>query len=277
MKIFKSSWGLFTLAFILLLGTNAVVLTGVYLNRTIEITSHTVLTQRELHTPYKNKKENNGVSLRLVYRTLNSDKSQGSYYKAPSWLNASKLRELGFNTDAHLSSINRKKTAPKEVFIVLENDGEAYKKSLTLAEANFWQKEILFNANKDDKRVKQNYEDAKKLLNREQTSESRLFAVDAGLEYEKLRQIYSDKNKYIIVKGLVNKAYQYKIGQEQYGSVQQLDVQKIHLPYKFKYVLKGSTPDNYLNNPADNIQKYEVEIKYGSRYEPWISSVKIIL
>ena len=272
MKIFKSSLGLFTLAFILLLGTNAVVLTGAYLNKTMEVTSHAVLTQRELQIPYASKKENNEVSLRIVYRTP----KESLYNKAPSWLNASKLAELGFNTDIHLSSKNHKSTPQKEVFLVLEYDGEAYQKSLILAEENLEQKEVLYNANKDEKRVKRNYEDAQRHLNRERVSESRLFAVDAGLEYKKLRQTYFDKTKYIIVKGLVNIDYQYMIADKQYGYIQQLNIQRIHLPYEFKHVLKDVTTGNYLNHRVDNASKYKVEVKYGSRYEPWISSVEKI-
>lgn len=274
MKIFKSSWGLFVLAFILLFFANAVVLTGAYINRAMEATSQTVLTQRELQMPYKNKRENNGMSLRLVYRILNTDISKGSYNKIPAWLNAEKLKELGFYRDQ--GTAHYKKTPTKEVFIVLEYDGEAYKKSLALAEENFVEKEVLFNAKKDDNKTKRDYEEAKKRLNREQISESRLFAIDAGVEYEKLRQKYSEKSTYIIVKGIVKLVYQYKIEKEQYAIIQQLNTENIYLPYKFKHVLKDITTDDDLNNRVGSAPKYEVEIKYGIRYEPWISSVETI-
>ncbi|MDD5372357.1 MAG: DUF4824 family protein [Sulfurimonas sp.] len=277
MKIFKSSWGLFVLAFILLFFANAVVLTGVYINRTMEATSQIVLTQRELQMPYKNKRENNGMSLKLVYRILNTDISKGSYNKIPAWLNAEKLKELGFDTtNRDQGTAHYKKPPTKEVFIVLEYDGEAYKKSLALAEENFVEKEVLFNAKKDDNRTKMDYENAKKRLNREQISESRLFAIDAGLEYEKLREEYPDKNTYIIVKGLVRLVYQNKIEKEQSASIQQLNTENIYLPYKFKHVLKDITTDDDLNNRVGSAPKYEVEIKYGIRYEPWISSVETI-
>jgi len=275
-KIFKSSWGLFVLAFILLFCTNAVVLIGAYTNRAMEATSQTVLTQRELQLPYKNIRENNGMSLRLVYRTLNADTRKGSYHKIPAWLNTAKLNELGFDTNRDLSTARYKKPPTKEVFIVLEYDGEAYQKSLALAKENFVEKEVLFNAKKDDNKTKREYEDARGRLNREQMSESRLFAIDAGLEYEKLRQKYSDKSTYMIVKGLVRLVYQDKIEKEQYASIQQLNIENIYLPYKFKYVLKDITTDNSLNNRLGSAPKYEVEIKYGIRYEPWISSVEII-
>jgi len=88
MKILKSSSRLFTAAFILLIVTNFVVLLSVYLNRSSKTTSETILTQRELQLPYTIQKENNSISLRIVYRTLN--KVRRSPYV--DWLNAVKLK-----------------------------------------------------------------------------------------------------------------------------------------------------------------------------------------
>ena len=261
MKIFKSSRGLFTLAFILLILTNTVLLMGVYLNRTMEVTSHALFTQREL-VKIINNKENNGVSLSLIYRTF---KNKDSYsYNQPVWLDRVKLITLGFNTNIHPSSHAYRKKSSKEVFIVLEYDGEAYKKTLILAEENFAQKKILYNAKKYDATLKANYEDAKLQLNMERTSKSKLFAIDAGLSYEKLRQMYPNKTKYIIVKGHIQLVLIEKPETEKlFASIQKLSVKAIYLPYKFKHI--------FFKNDTN---QYEVEVKYGSRYEPWISSVK---
>ena len=268
MKILKSSSKLFVAAFALLILTNIVVLLGIYLNRSGETTSEVILTQRELEIPYSMKKENNSIFLKLVYRNINKSK----FSHLGNWLNVSKLNELGFETDKDINYKKNTRRQSKEVFIVLEYNGESYKKSLKLAEETFSEQEALYSVDKSKQRA---YKNAKRSLSREQTSASRLFAIDAGLYYEKLRQKYTNKANFIIVKGLVkiSNGYKKKIT---YGYIQQLHIQKIHLPYEFKHVLKNIKPINKYNEKQNTVPSYKVEVKYGSRFEPWISSVKRI-
>ncbi|MFA7353255.1 MAG: DUF4824 family protein [Sulfurimonadaceae bacterium] len=271
MKILNLSSKLFASAFALLVITNAVMLLGVYLNQSSETTSETTLTQRELQLSSSMQKENNNVSLRLIYRTTNS--LNRSYQNI--FLNIDKLKELGFDTDKYLYSQDGKITPTKEVFIVLENSGESYEKSLKLAEEAFIEKEALYNANQDDKNRQKDYENAKNTLVREQTSLSRLFAIDAGLDYEELRKKYTNKANYLIVKGVVGLAKEYK-QQKLYGYIKQLNVQNIHVPYNLKHLFKDVKPIYNYKDAQDTSVKYNVEVKYGSKYEPFITSVKII-
>ena len=273
MKIFKSSLGLFTLAFILLFSTNIIIFLGVYLNKS-DVTSQTVLTQRELKLPYRSFKENSGLSLRIAYRTLKEDVGDYSYNRSPAWLDEAKLKELGFDTNKHADTKKSKIAPSKELFLVLENDGKTYQKSLKLAKEDLEAKEILYIANKMNKSITRDFENAKKYLEKEKVSESRLFAIDAGLDYEKLRIKYSDKSKYIIVEALFRFVYRDKITKS-YTYIQNLNIKEIHLPYKFKYILKDIEPinRNMYGNKKSSPPKYSVEVKYGSRYEPWISSV----
>jgi hypothetical protein len=272
MKIFKSSSGLFTLAFILLLTSNIFILAGVYFNRSSEITSLALLTQRELQMPYADTRENNNLTLRIVYRSLSMQKSSQKHTGSPNFLNATKLRELGFDTQKYVNNKYFKQEAAREAFVVLEYDGEAYQKSLRFAQEELALQETLWLASKENERLKENYEEAKKNLLREQTTESRLFLVDAGLEYEKLRTKYANKDKYIIVKGLVQVVPNYKLNEVQ-GYMKKLLITHIQVPYKFKHIFKNiDNKDNFGRRDISS-QKYMVEIKYGSRYEPWISSV----
>jgi len=273
MKIFKSSLGLFTLTFSLLFLTNIIIFFGVYLNKS-DVTSQTVLTQRELKLPYRSFKENSGLSLRITYRTLKKDVGDYSYNRSPIWLNEAKLKELGFDTNKH-SDAKKSKIAPsKELFLVLEYDGKTYQKSLKLAKEDLEAKEILYITNKMNKSIKRDFENAEKYLEKEQISESRLFAIDAGLDYEELRIKYTDKRKYIIVEALLNFVYRDRITKP-YAYIQNLNIQEIHLPYEFKNILKDIEPINrYMyGNKKNSPPKYSVEVKYGSKYEPWISSV----
>lgn len=262
MKIFNLSSKLFTSAFALLVITNAVILFGVFLNRTSETTSEATLTQRELQLSNHIRKENNNASFRLIYRTTNN------LYRShqDNFLNIDKLRELGFDTDKYLYSEDWARRATKEVFVVLENSGESYKKSLKQSEEEFAQKEVLYRVNQDDKGRQREYESAKNSLTREQTSLSRLFAIDAGLDYERLREKYANKADYLIVKGVVAMTKEYK-QKNIYGYIQQLNIQNIYLPYNFKHFFKDT---------QNTSVKYDVNIKYGSRYEPFVTSVKII-
>jgi len=271
MKVFKLSSKLFASAFALLIVSNAVMLFGVYLNRSSETTSEVTLTQRELQLSSPMRKENNSLSLKLVYRTAN----RSSRSRPDNFLNDVKLKELGFDTDKYLYSKEGTAATTKEVFIVLENDGESYKESLRSAEEELMRKEALYNANKDDKVKQIAYENAKSDLAREQMSQSRLFAIDAGLDYETLRQKYPDKTDYLILKGVVRAVKEHK-EKSLYGYIQHLNVQAIHLPYEFKHLLKDIKPINNHRNMQNTPPKYKIEVKYGSRYEPFITSVKII-
>lgn len=268
MKILKPSSKLFAAAFALLILTNIVVLLGIYLNRSGDTTSEAILTQRELEVPYSMRKENNSIFLKLVYRSINKSK----FSHEGNWLNIAKLKELGFDTDKYLIYKKNISRPSKEVFIVLEYDGESYKRSLKLAEETFARKEALYSADKSKQRA---YKNAKNALAREQTSASRLFAIDAGLDYDILRQKYANKANFIIVKGLVKISNSYK-EKITYGYIQQLHIQKINLPYEFKYLLKDVKPIDKYNTKQNIYPNYKVEVKYGSRYEPWISSVKRI-
>ncbi|QOY55767.1 DUF4824 family protein [Candidatus Sulfurimonas marisnigri] len=270
MKKLNSSSKLFLAAFILLITTNLVVLTGVYINRSGETTSDTTLTQRELKLPYVMQEEISNISLRINYRTLKKTKRSPGV----DWLDTTKLKELGLDTNKYIDSKNNEKES-KEAFIVLEYDGEAYKESLKLAEEDFVANEILYNENKYSKGRERSYNRAKESLTSEQLSASRLFAIDAGLDYDKLRRKYTSKVSYIIVKGVV------KLGQSSkdksiYGYIQQLSIRNVYLPYRFKQVFKDvKTANNYKNRQSISPQ-YKVELKYGSRYEPWINSVQRI-
>jgi hypothetical protein len=271
MKILNLSSKLFASAFALLVITNAVILFGVYLNQSSETTSEATLTQRELQLSNSMRKENNSVSLRLVFRTTNNlNRSHQD-----NFLNIDKLKELGFDTDKYLYSKDGARAPSKELFVVLENDGELYKKSLKSAEAELMEKEALYNANKDDKKKQRDYENAKNSLTREQTSLSRLFAIDAGLDYEGLRKKYANKANYLIVKGVVGLVKEYK-QKNLYGYIKQLNVQTIHVPYNFKYLFKDVEPIYNHKDAQDNYAKYNVEIMYGSKYEPFVTSVKRI-
>jgi hypothetical protein len=110
--------------------------------------------------------------------------------RSPAWFNAEKLEELGFNINDHLSSKGNKtfyrKAIPREVFIVLENDGEPYRAAVKRAEVVFEKENGLLKANPEDKMLRGNFERAENKLRHMRITETRLYAIDAGLDPKKL-------------------------------------------------------------------------------------------
>lgn len=277
MKIPLSSRGLFTLGFVILVATNIVVLSGVASNRSGNPETQITLNERELQLPYRVHEENSGLTLRLAWRTLG--KNEDPDWRSPAWFIAEKLEELGFNIDDYLNSKDNvtfyKQPIPKEVFVVLENNGEPYREAVKRAEMALEKEEGLFKSNSGDKGLRDNLERAEKRLKRERITKSRLFAIDAGLDPKILREKYGDRTRFIITKGLVKPRYNHdKKRKKVFGYITQLNVENIHVPLKYRkefdaILIRDKSKKNEFGSP-----RYEVELAYGSRLEPWIVSVK---
>lgn len=279
MKLTKAYLGIFIVAFLVLAITNIFVLTGVNLNRSGEPTSHTILTQRELREPhiYNLNKDNNAIFLRFDYR-----------YDMDDWLNEEGLEKLGFDIEGYRNSKVQKRFLPKkEVFIVLENDGNAYQKSLKRAEERVIEKELLYNKDLNNEVLKHQMTQLKTKLLSEQLSNSRLFAIDAGLSYEKLRQKYDNIRKYIIVKGVIRPYTKYNAPDGFFVFIEKLSIPKLYIPLKHSKWLRELSDKiekernfyTYLLDYDYGFRKfnkkpgYQVELKYGKHYEPWVVSV----
>ncbi len=183
---FPSSHQLYMGGLTLLLVTNIFVLSGVAYNRSGEPESIINLTERELSLPYRLHKENSGLSLSLEWRTLARDKDSGSYsgWGSPAWFTEEKLRELGFRDKDLKKGNSYRRPLPKKAFIVLEFNGENYQEALRRAQADLAQEEAKEGA--DEQEIKW----ARQRLEKERFLESRLFAVDAGLDPDRLRKRY---------------------------------------------------------------------------------------
>lgn len=280
MKTLLSSRGLFLLGFLILIATNMVVFIGVASNRSGEPESLITLTEREFALSYHAYEENSGLRLRLDWRALGKEASYGyTDWRSPLWLNNQKLKALGFDLDDYVGSDSYdrhyKKSIPKEVFIVLELGGEPYREALKRAEVAFERDKKLFAANPEDKSLKDNFERAERNLEHEHQEETRLFAIDAGLDALMLREKYKDKARLIIAKGVVKPGYRYNNKKEEvYGYISKLSVEMIHVPLEHRKMF-DSILDKYdarINNSGS--YHYQVQLAYGQRLEPWIVSVK---
>lgn len=268
MRYFFNSNKLFILAFTLIFISNIVILYGVFNNRAGLPLSEVSLTERELKLPYRNRNENNAISLRLNLRTQNN--FSYSNHKA-QWLTTQKLKTLGFDIENDFkknNDLNFFKSIEKEVFIVLEYDGKSYQDSLALAKNKVKELEEL---NSTEKKDKQKLKRAIKELKDEQFNRSRLFAIDADIDSKILRSKYRGTSKYIIAKGLIKVRHTDK---GIYSYISGLSIKEIYVPLEHSNFFKSLQPIRNYNNKKVIEPRYIVALKYGTKFEPYITSVK---
>jgi hypothetical protein len=106
-------------------------------------------------------------------------------------------------------------------------------------------------------------------------TETRLFAIDAGIDAKKLREKYNDRTRFIIAKGLVKPRYHYgNKKREVTGYITKLSIESIHVPLKHRQVFDAILVKDKSRRNGFIPPRYKVELAYGSRLEPWIVSVE---
>lgn len=263
--------------------SNAIALGGVAYNRAGEPTSSLTLTERELSLPhnYGFAAENSGISLQLRWRVFDSKKTSDYYSRwiPTEWLDADKLKSLGYEVSYPLnkpdSHEHYQKALSKEVFLVLENDGATYQKVLQQRRDALAEAQRLQQQNPDKEEFKGRLKTATAGMEAEQQDNSRLFVIDAGLDYETLRRQYSDNSQYLIAKGQVRLRYHGNYSKQPYlkGAIQQLSVTKVNVPLQHTGALTPLLDKTYRRKGKQS-PRYEVSLQYGLRYEPWVMSVK---
>jgi hypothetical protein len=191
----------------------------------------------------------------------------------PAWLDRAKLAALGFDVpqSAATGTGHHKQQLPKEVLLVLEFDGTAYRQALERARQRAAQEEALVGANPGRDEFKQRAIAAKAALVREEGNNSRLFAIDAGLDAERLRARFPDRRKYAIARGQVRVQ---TVGSAEKshlaGYVSNLSVGQLNVPLAFRKVFEA-VPGGRAG-PASAASRYDVTVAYGKRLEPWITA-----
>lgn len=262
---------------------NGVALTGIYYNRGGEPDANITLTQRELRLPYYSGfiRENSGLSFTVEWRVANDNLNYASHWNYPNWLDETKLKDLGFDTNipktASQADTQYDKMLPREVYVVLEYNGPTSLAHLKRVRDNLKQQQQLVEENPTDPEHRSDLKQAEAALDNEENSFSHLFAIDAGVDKGELRQKYPNRGMYIIAAAQIriifiakNKTSPPRLG----GQIQALSIDSITAPYAIRRQLEP-----YLANNAytarQNI-KYDVSVAYGKRLEPWITGFKII-
>jgi Domain of unknown function (DUF4824) len=262
----------------LVLATNAVALGGAAYNRMGEPQGTLRLTDRELGLPYARNtaSENSGLALRLIWRSLPAPRPQrlgGQFYYNqngfdPQWLDVRKMGTLGFDAKT-LARLNRARfgerpTEPpaRDVFIVLELDGPAYRESLRRAQE-------LADAAQAQNPSSEAAREAKSALEQDR-NDSRLFAVDAGLDLAALRARYPDRSMYAIAHGRV-RAVSRETDADRAGAIDALSNGEVNVPLSLRATFDGLTPTyNARRTNADG--HFDATLAFGARCEPWLVS-----
>ncbi len=267
----------------LILAANAVALGGAAWNRSGDPESTLRLTERELRVvggPDLDR-ENSAMSLRLRWRTLGQragpadDFPDGRYAwgGAPKWLDAAKLAELGFGTARKRVRGGREHDAipAKEVFLVLELDGPAYQAALERARQDNQRAKAAQAGARDPEGESKR---AAQRLRREESTSSRLFVIDAGLDAGALRARYPDRARHAIVRGQVRPYWDTRADATGalVGHVVGPSVGEIHVPLEFQPSLASAGERASQGEDAQQPRR-EITVAFGRRLEPWITAV----
>lgn len=242
----------------LVLVANAFALGGAWYNRSGESESQLTLTQRELPRAWewRSERDNSGVSLRLEWRVLQTENKHEDYYGggrwgSPAWLDAAKMQSLGMQAPGQGESCRRERN--REAYVALEYDGPAWQEQLRRARA--WQNKQDRNAleHPGDAKLGALCETARNEVDQEMSRNSRLFAIDAGLDAAALRQAHPDRKSVAIVRAVI--APDCDGG----GRIDKLLVDEINVPAQMQSPL------------AAGKDSWRFVVSYGQRLEPWIA------
>lgn len=291
------NWRRFLASAGLVVLTNAFVLIGVAYNRASEPEAEITLTERELPLSYEafQSEENTELALRLHWQSP-AHRWQALMFESrlePDWFDQAKLEAVGYDCSLPLSDPSAEqyydKMLPREAFVVLEYGGQAWTRWLEA-----WDRDKVFMAEQVNKgkRSKQDLEQLNDAYDQLPKTGSRLLAVDVGSDPIQLRQRYPERNQFVIVRAQV-RLYLAREGKTQTserrpvhlrGEVTQLLTNDIHVPFELQAVLdtlsrseghRGRATSSPFVRPREAKEpRYEVTLRYGKRYEPWITAIR---
>jgi hypothetical protein len=272
----KRPWLIAALALLAL--SNVWVLSHVARNRSGSPDADLELTSREL-AYYGGRSEDSSVVLRLRWQNP-APEYEITGIEWPGWFDRTKVEELGFDlrvpADAKDAARHYQFQRSREAFVALEFDGPAWQQWLMVREPRL-QLESRYNQQMSvDQR-----------LEVERQTESRLVAVDVGLDPVALRRKYSDRHRVMILPGLARATWE---GARRAsadgpghparvrGAITRLSIEEINVPQPFSRQFDSQSsyvPWTY-DGGALKVQPppYAMTLRVGSLYEPWVTNVK---
>ena len=263
----------------LLLVANAVVLSQVIYNRTGEPEAVLSLTERELTIPYRRHSDSSGLSLKLQWRIDRfTEAGNRNRWHSPDWLNAEKLKQLGFDLHAVEESAKHRKrlrnTLERQVLVVLEYDGTAHTRAIEHLEGALKAAQTEAAGQPHDPQRDRKLQEARKKLVHERVSASRLFAVDAGRNLDRLREQYPDRGRYLILQGTVDiYAHFSKSQSEPRGYISRLLNNRLNVALEQRQILEDAVAGGRNRLARGHKPRYAVKLACGRRLEPWIRGI----
>lgn len=264
---------------------NGVALFGVWGNRAGEPEAVVSCTERELTLPYRGyRRENSGLALALNWRVADREMvdlmySYPSRGGTPDWLDADHMARLGFDVagdDGGADSAAQRRYTrqlSRDVLVVLEMDGPAWRSALEKARENVARHEAASAANPGDKEFANRAKNARESLVREEEFNSRLFAIDAGLDAAALRARYPDRQHYLILKGTVRPRTMVRDKKTRFsGYVSDLAVGAINVPHTLRPGIENLQA-RYLGVSRGQEGRFTATIATGQRLEPWLMAI----
>lgn len=273
---------------------NAVILASVAWNRQPPAQSQLLLSERELgstHTYWR--KDNSSLALRLDYRWP----SQADNQQYGLSISAEKMAALGFQVPAQVSeaAVSRyRRQLDREALLVLELDGPAYQREVALARAAHAAALRLQASVPGSKELQDAAKNAGNALEYEEQRASRLLVVDVGADQQALRARYPDRQRYAIVRGIVEARVGSVVsewtgeGQDPRpqsqrvtwllgGSASTPGLHSLNLPRRWHATFDSLPQQDELSgmdDPADQ-PRFTANVALGRRLEPWFVEVSV--
>lgn len=274
---------------LLVLVTNAIALGGVAYNRSGEPRSALELTERELALSPRDwlDNDNSGISLDVTWRVRFPDAESTDPYShyfwgsELHWLSEAQKQQLGFATPAATSSDDARSRSwdppARGAFVVLENDGAAYRAAVEHARRHLARQAELATLKPGVKEFEERLSSARKDLEREESRASRLFVIDVGPNADALRKRYADRKRYAIVPARLDA----HLEGDAYASrsavyVESLDIETISVPHPFRAIVEPLVPQAQVYPYAEHAPRFAATVRWGRRFEPWIVQLQTI-
>ena len=277
-------WLVLALGIALIVITNLVALGGVAYNRAGQPEAVVTLSERELDIPFRYGvlRENTGIELQLNCRIEESQAHAYGYADCsgmPEWLDRDKLLELGFRLPAESKATTDRRRyrseLPRQVYVVLEFNGPAYQRVVARAERHLTERTELMADNPGKEQFKSAAKQAQQTLDDERRRSSRLFIIDAGQDKSALQAKYAATGRYVVMRALIRPLLRTTEQSEQWaGFVERLLIESINVPVEYHELLGQFDAVRSSDDPGVLAPRYEVEVAFGRRAEPWIRAVR---
>jgi hypothetical protein len=258
------------IAAIVVIVSNAFTLWAARANKAGEPEAVLELTERELRLPGTREADNTAMALRLEWTDLEPAWRGPGTERAPAWFGAAKLASIGFDTSLPVTRENAERyrgMAPRAVYAVLENDGEA------------WRRYVDGLPNQLDKDTA--------------STQTRLVLIDVGLDAAALRGRHPDRRRTVIVPATAGLSFVQPRSAEPFlkGRVNTVYPMELNVPKELRPALESLGPQSMkaLARPGEAAPgrwegelalagepRYRVTVKWGRSLEPWVEGVERI-